>query len=238
MRAGRIVRRVALALSLAAACGGARAGSLRVTPVGLDLPAAQSATTLTLGDDADAAMTVQIRVYRWTQVEGQDRLEPTQDVVVSPPIGALAAHAERVVRVVRLGAPATGEASYRLVVDELPPPPGTGGRQVRLLMRHSIPLFFGSGALDPKALAWRVTAGADGLMLEGRNTGARRVRVNNLKVLDGAGRELSAHPGLLGYVLAGSTARWNLPGDVVGKAARLTADTEAGAIDVAIAPAG
>ncbi|MDZ4375004.1 MAG: fimbria/pilus periplasmic chaperone [Phenylobacterium sp.] len=213
------------------------AGALRVSPVGLDLPAGRAAATLTLRNDDEAPMNVQVRVFRWTQgVEGES-LVPTDEVVVSPPIAPLAARSERVVRVVRLGPESDRETSYRVVVDQLPPAPGAQGQQVRLLMRHSVPLFFTpAGGAAPK-LELTTERGPEGLRLLAVNRGARRVRLANPRLLDHHGREVAAKTGLLGYVLAGSQTAWDLPLEATASApVRFVADSDVGPIDVILAP--
>jgi fimbrial chaperone protein len=225
---------------LAAVAGAAHAGALRVSPVGLDLADGRSAATLTLRNDDETPANIQIRVYRWSQTAGEDRLEPTDEVVASPPIATLNGHSERVVRVVRVtAAPPTSEQSYRLIVDELPPPPGDGGPRVRLLMRHSIPVFFNAGDAARPEVAWRGDISGDGLLLSGRNSGGRRLRVSNVRLLDAGRDQIVQHPGLLGYVLAGAEADWRfaLPAPASARPARLVADTDGGPIDVALSPA-
>src|SRR5215216_2383723 len=129
-RGGHIAAAAAAGLLAATSAG---AGALRVSPVGLDLTEGRAASTLTLRNDEETPMSVQVRVFRWSQGPDGETLTPATDVVASPPIAPLAPHSERVVRVVRTGPAAPVEASYRVLVDELPPPPGTPSTAVRLL---------------------------------------------------------------------------------------------------------
>jgi fimbrial chaperone protein len=97
------------------------AASLRVAPVVLDLRAPTAASTIRIWNDAGRAINVQIRVFRWTQRNGEDAYEATNDVVASPPITKLRPGGENLVRIVRTSKrPVEAEESYRLVVDELP----------------------------------------------------------------------------------------------------------------------
>lgn len=230
------MRRVLLLIAAAMALGPvgpAGAGALRVSPVGLDLPAGRAAATLTLRNDDAAPMNVQVRLFRWTQGPDGERYEPATDVVVSPPIAPRAPHSERVVRVVRTGPDVAGrEDSYRVIVDELPPPPGTEGREVRLLMRHSIPVFFTPAGSHAPKVAWSAAVDGAAVKLTGVNRGGRRLRVSNLRLVAADGTVLVQRPGLVGYVLAGAEVAWTAPLDVAGAApARLLADTDAGPLD-------
>ena len=222
-------------LGLAAGACPVQASTLRVSPVGLDLPVGQNATTLNLFNDDVAPLNVQIRVFRWRQVEGKDVLEPATDVVASPPIAKVAPGAARTVRVVRLDAKLPEkQESYRLIVDELPPPLSEGGRQVTLLMRHSIPLFFAAGA-DKAKVTWRLTRSQDAPALTASNSGGRHLRLSNLRIVDGAGAVLAERKGLVGYALPGSTMAWPTGAFAPSAGLHLVADTDTGPIDAPLA---
>ena len=231
---------IALSLAAVLATGAhpASAGALQVTPVGFELPPGAAAAVLTVRNGDPTPMNVQVRVFTWRQVDGRDQLTPTDDVAVSPPIAPIGPASEHIVRVVRLIAASATEASYRLIVDELPPPPGLGPQRVQLLLRHSIPLFFEAPGATPPKLAWTVAAGDHALTLTGANTGGRHARISNLKLLDAAGKIVAQHAGLVGYVLAGQAANWTLPTDTPAGArpVRLTADGDGGPIDVPLPP--
>jgi len=211
------------------------ASTLRVSPVGLDLPVGQNAATLSLFNDDVAPLNVQIRVFRWKQVDGKDVLEPATDVVASPPIAKVAPGAIRTVRVVRLDAKLPQkQESYRLIVDELPPPLSQGGRQVTLLMRHSIPLFFAAGT-DKARMTWRLAGSADAQTLTASNTGGRHLRLSNLRIVDGAGAVLAERKGLVGYALPGSTMAWPTGAFTPSAGVHLVVDTDTGPIDAPLA---
>lgn len=85
-----------------------------------------AAATFTLHNEGTSPLNAQIRVFRWSQVNGEEKLEPTTDVVASPPIAALAPKTDYTIRIVRVSKQpvATGE-TYRLFVDEIQiPSPG------------------------------------------------------------------------------------------------------------------
>jgi fimbrial chaperone protein len=213
----------------------AEASTLRVSPVGLDLPTGQNAATLSLFNDDATPLNVQVRVFRWRQVDGKDVLEPATGVVASPPIAKVAPGAARTVRVVRLDPklPEKQEA-YRLIVDELPPPLSDGGRQVTLLMRHSIPLFF-AASTDKAKVEWRLGDSADGPALTAINNGGRHLRVSNLRVVDAAGSVLAERKGLVGYALPGSKMTWLTGPFTAAPGLHLVADTDAGPINAPLA---
>jgi fimbrial chaperone protein len=209
-----------------------RAGSVSVAPVLLDVTAPAAATLLTLRNDQTRPLNVQVRVYRWQQDGGEEKLVPTREVVVSPPIATMQPRGEQVVRVLRLSKAAPiGEESYRVLVDELPDAVERRDGRVRLVLRHSLPVFFAERALSPPSVTWSIAERGGSWLLEGVNAGGRRLRIANLSVKDAAGTVISYRSGLMGYVLAGGRVRWPLGparGLRMAGAATLTADTETG----------
>lgn len=215
---------IGAALVLTAAWGVlAQAAVLQLAPIPIEVEAPQAAAVLTLGNRAAAEVALQARVFRWTQENGEDRLAPTQDVVVSPPIATVPAGQTLTLRVVRVaGQPITAEETYRIWVDELPADKRRAkGQSLRILMRYSVPVFY-APAQAPKAepgLTWQLARGRDrALMLSASNPGQRRVRLSELQVHEPSRQAalLPAGSELSGYVLAGRTMRWTVkaPKDV------------------------
>lgn len=211
----------------------AHATALRVEPVLLELNAPAAAASLTLRNDEDADVEVQTRVLRWSQSEGKESLEPTTDVVASPPAVRMAPHSDYVVRVVRVSKqPIQGEESYRVIVDQLP---RAGGRQrgtVNLLVRQSIPAFFRGREITRPEVSWAFRAEAGKLTVVTRNAGDERLRIANLRLKDSAGATLSFGNGLLGYVLGRSSMSWTTlkypHGFGSGGSISVTAETDKG----------
>jgi fimbrial chaperone protein len=80
---------IAAALTLlgAMATTPARADAvLEVAPVLLDIQAPSATGTVSVKNDNARPTTIQVRLFRWRQGDGEERYEPTQDVVASPPI--------------------------------------------------------------------------------------------------------------------------------------------------------
>ena len=75
-----------------------RAASLEVSPISLTIPAPGAATTIHLRNVGDSPLNAQIRVFRWIQVNGEDKLEPTEDVIASPPATRLSGRSDQIVR--------------------------------------------------------------------------------------------------------------------------------------------
>lgn len=188
-----------------------QAASLRVSPVLVDLAEPAAASSIKVWNDTAQPVSVQVRIFRWTQEGGNDVLVPTQDVAVSPPLAALKPEGQNLVRIVRLSKrPVAGEESYRLVVDQLPPA-SRGNATVTMVVRHSIPVFFASRSRSAADVSWTVSSVSGGYRISATNRGGTRFRLANLSLDSGKGI-VARKTGLIGYVLAGSTASWFVPG--------------------------
>jgi fimbrial chaperone protein len=221
---------------LASAPTAAQSASLSVAPVTVEVAAPGATATLTLRNEGDQPLNAQIRVFRWTQVDGEEQLIPSEDVVASPPVVSLQAKADYAVRIVRVTKQAvSGEEAYRLIVDELPDPTRQRNGAVAIVLRYSIPIFFTTAkSADPK-LNWEIQQRDGRTYVVASNSGERRVRISRLKVQDAKGTTASFGDGLTGYVLGQSTMRWAVPRSAskisVGGSAAISAQGDVGPIN-------
>ena len=144
-----------------------------VEPVTVEMQPGQRTAVLTLRNDTPEDVAFQVRPFAWDQAAGSDQLTPTEAVVVSPPLGRLPAGGSQVVRLV-LRQPSQGrEATYRIWLDQIPPPTHSGS--VAFALRLSIPVFVEPpGRLQPR-LRWSLETRGSELSLVAVNEGTRRV---------------------------------------------------------------
>lgn len=188
----------------------ASAASLQVSPTTLDMVAPSAGSVLNLRNEGEKRTTVQLRVFRWTQKNGVEKLEPTNTVVASPPVAKLSPNQDYVVRILRVGkAPVAGEESYRVLVDEVPVKGDVRPGNIKLVVRQSIPVFFRAADSSAPQITWTVERGAKGTVLKARNEGSSRLRIVNLSATQN-GKSLVKRNGLVGYVLGGSTMTFPL----------------------------
>lgn len=232
------MRRLLAAALMLLTPGAAAAASLQVSPTTIDLNVGRRAAAMTLTNVDTAPVNVQARVFRWVREGGQERLEPTTDVVASPPAIRLQPGAVQTIRVVRVSnTPAPAEESYRILIDELPDPERRRAGEVAMVLRQSIPIFFVNRPGAPK-VGWRVEPRSGGLDLVARNTGARRLRLADLELKNAKGGVIFRQGGLAGYVLAGAEMRWPVSinaGDA-GPGLTVSGASDVGAVNVALAP--
>jgi fimbrial chaperone protein len=211
--------------------GAAHAQGLTVLPVTIELAPGQSATALTVINQADSDTSFQVRAYAWSQQNGSDQLNPTGDLLASPPLGTIAVKATQVVRLVLRRPPQVGEATYRILLDQIPPPasPGT----VRIALRLSIPVFAEPATRALPHVQWRIETDGRQASLVAVNDGNRHETVRNIALADGGTAKVEAN--VSPYILGGATRRWRLvvsgAPPAPGATMHLTAQGALGAID-------
>jgi len=201
----------------------AHASAVVIWPVDPVIKTGERATALWLENKGDKPVTLQVRTFAWSQPNGEDQLDGQDGVIASPPIATVAPGGRQLVRVIRRTSAAVPESCYRLLVDELPPPPvaGAGGplqAALAVQMRYSIPLFTYAGADPLPRLDAHIGMSAAGHVLTIHNTGAMHARLTNLR-LTANGHTVVVKEGLAGYVLPGATVVMPLP---AGQSGQLT----------------
>lgn len=206
------MRRWLVVLGCLMAATTASAASLQISPVTINLAPGERATTLQLQNTGLEPIYGQVRVFAWRQENGDDVLEPTDLLVVSPPLLQIAPRAAQMVRLLQAKDLPANEKSFRLLIDEIPPPGQLPRMGVDLRLRYSVPVFTGTSPSEPVTanLRWSIVKHDGETLLQLENTGSHRAQVSQV-VLEKGGKQYRYDQGLLGYALAGSTRRWGMP---------------------------
>lgn len=194
------------------------AAGLQVAPIQLSFSPSSPAQGLWLTNTGDEVLRAQVRVYQWTQDDGNDELTPTQSLIASPPMLNLEPGARQLVRVIRTEAATAGtqEYAFRLLVDELPEAAASQESAIRYVLRYSLPVFIESIADAPDvatiadALTWSWLRDGDDLALQIHNAGHSHAQLSDVSLLPVDGMPVTVSAGLLGYVLPDMTMRWNV----------------------------
>src|SRR5690554_4107395 len=144
---------------LTAVQGVALAAGLQISPISIAIPADKKADEVWLRNTSAEVVHAQVRVYHWSQAEGEDVLVPDQHMVASPPMVELQPGQQQLVRLVRVGplsAPANTERTYRLLIDELPIQRSTAKAGLDFVFRYSVPVFVAGTAPATVQLDWSV----------------------------------------------------------------------------------
>lgn len=217
----------------------ARAQALSVLPVNVFLAPGQRAATLSVTNQGRSQTAIQIRAFAWDQKDGSDELITTDEVIASPPIATIAPGATQVVRLILRQLPQHQEATYRILVDQIPPPAEPG--VVHVVLRLSIPIFAEPPTPATPHVSFHLERNAGQLVLVGTNTGLRHDVIRGILLRTSDGKDLKEAPGGLPYILAGATRRWSLVGNGslprLNAALQLTAQGETGSIEQPVAVA-
>jgi fimbrial chaperone protein len=233
----RLVIRALAVLVPCLTAGAAWAQSLTVMPVVIQLQPGQLATTVTLSSQGDSQASFQVRAFAWRQDGNEDRLEPTSDLVLSPPISVIPANATQIVRLVLRRPPQNRESVYRILVDQIPPPAAPG--VVRIALRLSMPIFGEPTTRVAPHVTWRIERSGEDAFLVAVNDGTRHERFHDI-VLTAGTSIFRVDSDKSPYILAGATRRWRVSGtEPLPSFAELhlTAESDSGKINLLV-PAG
>ena len=185
----------------------ALAGTLKVNPVHINLPANRQSASLKMTNGDVLPVSVRVVANGWTQVDGHDVYTATDNVIVSPPIFTIPAGNTQLVRI-GLRNRGKGPAAFRIIFDEIPDGKPVDGR-VQVTLRLNLPLYVlaqGSGQADVSWTAWRNPAGE--MVVEGRNRGTLHYQVAMLAAEQAGTRTLLSTE--MGVVLPGSARQWKI----------------------------
>lgn len=219
---GRIEGAMALLLALClvlSSAGPAGAAALSVTPTRLSLAPSDRSGAVTVSNTSDEPTMIQIRGYDWKDDPSISALAPTQAMLAVPTVATLAPGARQVVRVaLRRPLQGTTEASYRLVISEVPTPERlqTGG--VFMAVSFSLPVFITPPGAEPDP-RFRFVREAGDPALTIVNAGSAHLHLRGLRLVDATSGETLHDAATGAYVLPGRTHRWPLPADVPERAA-------------------
>jgi fimbrial chaperone protein len=229
------------------AIGPVWAGSIAVNPIRVNLSATQTTSPLVVRNSGAEPSVVQLQIVSWSQQDGKDVLVPSRDLLATPPIFTVPAGGSQTVRVglrQRPGTPAEG--SYRLILQEVPPPPKPEFRGLQVALRLSVPVFIAPAVAPTTTLSWQanvtstLNSRAD-LKISSVNTGNAHVQVLGFKLFSGGTELPLLSPAETAYVLPGQSREWSLrltsmpaPGSTV----RLEARTDAGDMQANVVVAG
>ncbi len=201
---------VLLILSIAPFQAVQAAASLEVSPIRITLSQNATIAAMTIHNRGTSDALVQLRVAKWSQQDGKDQYEDSDDMIACPPLFNVGAGEEQVVRMA-LGVPYddwSTEGTYRLYIQEVPPrPDDSAENQIQFAVRISIPIFLQPESKAQPPLSWTFTQ-KDGLWATVENTGNAHALVSGIRLMkDG---EVFYDTNTHQYILPGATMSWRL----------------------------
>ena len=131
------------------------AGEFAIIPLRVALDRANRAAEVAVRNDDTAPLRMQIEAMAWRQdADGKDQYEPAEGLIYFPRTLEIPPGESRIVRVGIRAAPVNREETYRLFIEQLPPPaqdPAPSGATLRVLLRVGVPVFVAPAQAEPKA---------------------------------------------------------------------------------------
>ena len=201
-----------LALCALAAVSTAAAGSFSISPIRVEFSGPGRIQVLTVRNEEDRPVVVQLRALAWSQPDGRDQLEETRDLLATPPVFTLPANGQQIVRIaLRREAESSRELDYRLLLEEVPQAALRDFTGLQVALRLSLPVFVHPSQHAPEALAWSAAWQPGGrLAIRLRNAGGAHVQVLDFDVRPAEGAAVLLHNSVARYVLPGSQTEWLL----------------------------
>lgn len=211
-----LVQRLPLFLILLAAPAGA--SQFTVNPTRVELSSRTASSVVSVRNDGKAPIRLQVKAHAWTQtLDGVVKLDPTDDVVVFPTLLTLEPGEQRRLRVAVAAKPGDVERTYRIFLEELPPPKNEteGVNGVQVLTRVGIPIFLAPVKASAQATVSDVGLAQDGLHFQVENQGNTHFVPETLRVraVGANGQTVSDQQRDGWYILAHSSRRYTMAFD-------------------------
>lgn len=188
------------------------AASFTVTPVRVELSAKQLHATLQITNGGDDKVTIQLHSVLWTLSSGVESLQDTNDFIVNPPIFTIMPHETQVIRVgIREFARSTTEATYRLILEEVPTSSDYSVKGLRTVLRISIPIFVKPSVPAAAKLSWDLQRTPDGgAVLSVSNHGNAHIQLKQLSMVANGAKDASFQHDDFVYLLPGEHKEWGI----------------------------
>lgn len=212
--------------------------ALTISPVLVELSPDRRITSITIFNAADHPVSFQTQTLAWSESDGTDVYNESDELIVVPPIAEIGAGASQIFRVTTREAPTTQERAYRLIFEDITDIVSTahaaGEASIDIRVNHSLPVFI---AGPGKSLA-QPRLGACANLGSAPSPTSSCVRLDNdgnhylqVKSLSIAGTDWRKDLNSGARVLAGAWRQWTfeVPPHAAGPL-QVQADTTAGLV--------
>ena len=168
-----------------AACG---AAEFSVTPIRLDMEPGMRSAAVTVVNDDDQPLRLQLKLMEWTQdAAGLDVYTESDELVYFPKLMSVQAKDRRLVRIgLKTPAGAT-ERTYRLFLDELPDTLRPSASGLSFTVRFALPIFLPAAEAHPRGAIESIALEDGKLRIAVANTGNQNFRITSLAVHSATG---------------------------------------------------
>ncbi len=198
-----------LVLVFAMSALNAFAGNFAVSPIRLDFDRAVKTGVITITNDDDDKLQLQMKAFEWTQdADGKDKYEETDDLIFFPKIATVEKGEQRLLRT-GYKIPATEkEKTYRLFIEEISGPKKTPaqGAQIAVAIRFGVPVFLKPLKEEVKGAVQSVKYSDGKLHININNPGNTHFKINNIQLKTG---DKTAEDQAGWYLLSGASRTYS-----------------------------
>ncbi|MFI4962793.1 MAG: molecular chaperone [Legionellales bacterium] len=209
------------------------AHTLGVSPTYLVISPKEPITNLTLSNEGDSEITMQLELVEWNQYNGKDRYTPSDDLIITPQIFILPPHGEQLVRL-GMEKPLFGpqEKAYRLFAQEVVPKTVRRKKgEIKIAVRLSLPVVITTPNPPVQQLVWRVESNKGATVkLRAENRGTNVLFINTLQIASENHQVLTKPLQTFAYILPGSIHQWVVKTSLLKKASLIKATVNGKAV--------
>ncbi len=186
--------------------------ALQISTKSVSLDATHRIETVEVSNLDDDAKVLQVHANHWTQLNGKDVLETTDNLLAIPRVFSVAGHAKQIVRIAVRAIPDGAEDSYRVNVAEVASKVQTN-RRVQIQFGFSFPVFVEPKFIVAPRLSWTFTpVDAGHVRVTIQNTGTAHTKVDDVAISTGIDlRTPNFKSPQLEYLLAHQAWSFNVP---------------------------
>jgi len=182
-------------------------GTWRVIPIRLEFDQRARSGVVTLINDSEETISFKVEAREWTQDRaGKDQYTETSDILFFPQSLTLGPNSQRVIRA-GIKVPALNrEKTYRLFIQQEPPPQDKPTTAVAIVIRFGLPIFAKPLEEDIRGEIVRASIQGGDLSIGVKNKGNAHFRVKTLKISgnDANGAPVFSEELSGAYLLAGT----------------------------------
>jgi fimbrial chaperone protein len=207
-------------------------GEWRVTPIRIDLGKEAKSGAVTVFNESEERLQVQMNAMEWTQdAEAKDQYTETGDILFFPRIMIFDRQGEKILRAGIKLPPGGKEKTYRLFIEEIPEPKQTEGARVAIAIRFGVPIFVKPVKEDLRGEVGNLSMTGGVVGAVARNSGNVHLLVRAVLVQgkDGSGKTVFTKELGGWYLLAGAKRAYTaeVPADVCREIARVDVEVRA-----------
>lgn len=185
--------------------------SIGISPTLVTIGPNNPVANLTLSNEGDAAVTMQLKLVKWTQRQNEEIYKDTDDLIATPQIFIIPPHKQQLVRI-GLERPFFGnkEKAYRLFAQEvIPRQILRKSKELKMALRLSIPVIIQAAVPTQQKIVWRVTSlGEKNQKIVAQNQGNNVVFINLIQAFSAQNQPATEPLTTFAYLLPGSEKYW------------------------------